>query len=177
MLDLIFRFFALKTASLLFILLIAGNTCAQNYEELILNPNQSVDLSKYKQLDGVWNLVKIAFPDADIKFMYSSGKVDYVLFDLKHENSFLVFSSIPHATSFNLKINDLDSKKIKFCVVRHTLKNSQEVQSRFFGHFFQLEEGATCEIVSEGQYNEANLKFNITRDDKDLWLCSVVEIK
>jgi hypothetical protein len=176
MTSLILGFFTRKFALFYLILLITGNICAQN-NELILNPNQPVDLSNFEQVNGIWNLVKNTFPDADIKFMYSSGKVDYVLFDLKHENSFLVFSSKPQATSFNLRINDLDSKEIKSCMVRHTFKNSKEVHNRFFGHLFQLEEGKTCEIVSEGEYNEGNLKFNITRDDKGLWLCSVIKMK
>lgn len=171
-----FQIITHKIASFILIMLLVENTYAQN-NELILNPNKAVELSNFKQVNGIWNLVKILFPDTEVKFVYSSGDVDYILFDLKHDSSFLVFSSIPHGTSFNLKINELESKEIKSCIVRHTLRNSQEVQNRFFGHLFNLEEGDTCEIVSEGEYNEGNLKFTIIRDDKGLWLCSVTKIK
>jgi hypothetical protein len=176
MITCIFKFTAKIIASISLILMITGSMRAQD-NELILNLNQPVDLSNHKKIDGIWNIVKISFPDAEIRFVYSFEKVDYYLFDLKNNNSFLVFSSKPDATSFNLKINNLESKEIKFCVVRHTIKGSPEVHNRFFGHLFQLGDRETCEIISEGEYNEGNLIFNLTRDDKGLWLISVIKKK
>jgi len=149
-----------------------GRIHAQN-SDLFINPNNPVDLSDYKQIDGIHDLVKISFPDAVVRFMFSSGDVDFCVFDLKNKNSFLVFSSIPHALSINLKINNAESDSMKKIMVKHIERSNQEVHSRFFGHFFQLKEGQSFEIVGKGEYNEGNLKFNITKDSENLLLGSV----
>ena len=145
---------------------------AQN-ADLFINPNNPVNLSDYKQINGIHDLVKISFPDAVVRFMYSSGDVDFCVFDLKTKNSFLVFSSTPHALLIGLKIDNIDSDSMEKMLVKYTERSSQKVHSRFFGHYFQLKEGQSFEILGKGEYNEGNLKFNITKDAENLLLGSV----
>lgn len=157
----------------LIIFTIQHSNAQQN--EFILNPNKPVDLSNFKQVSGIWNLVKLSYPDAEVRFVYSSGKVDFCIFDLKQNNSFLVLSSKPHATSFDLKINNNESKVFKYCMVQINYPTNEDVQNRPFGYYFQIQPNETCQIICEGEYNEGYLIFRITRDNKGLWLGSVTK--
>ena len=150
------------------------NINAQN-KEFILNPNKPVDLSNFKQVSGIWNLVKLSYPDAEVRFVYSSGKVDFCIFELKQNNSFLVFSSKPHATSFDLKINNVESNAFKYGMVQINYPTPKDVQNTPFGYYFQIQQNETCEIICEGEYTEGYLIFSITRNNKGLWLGSVTK--
>ena len=152
----------------------AKHTQAQE-SEFILNPLKPVDLLNYKNVSGIWNLVKLSYPDAEVRFVYSSGKVDFIIFDLKSNNSFLVYSSKPHATSFDLKINSSVSNAFKLCMVQINYPTNNDVQNRPMGYYFQMQQNESCEIVCEGEYTDGYLIFSIIRDNKGLWLGSVTK--
>ena len=163
------RKFAVRSLVLLLICIGAGRLHAED-GDVLLNKEKPVDLLAIKKgMDGVWATLKVGFPEAAAVFLYSQNKVEFGVFDLHKENQYFVFLSQPHATSFKLQVDGVEVEKVKKCFLKHTLGDDPEQYTRFFGYLFTLEDGETCSMRCDGEYNAGAYEFVLNRGERGLW--------